>query len=199
MKKFDRLPLQQRKEEIMAAAMELFRIKGFAATTMENIVQQVSLSKGGVYRIYPSTSAILGDLILSGMHLRNAYYEQRIVQEQTAGNSLTPELLVRIIAESLLMYPQISSIYVEFLWEKQRNAQLESLYQQICDTTVRETTELIKKYGAGSILLADDSTLRRLTDAMNGAILSLHVLNLRKSISPDSLSPIIMNILQNEP
>ena len=35
MKKFDRLPPEKRKEEIKAAAMELFLNKGFAATTME--------------------------------------------------------------------------------------------------------------------------------------------------------------------
>ena len=177
MKKFDRLPLPQRKEEIQAAALELFREKGFAATTMENIVQAVSLSKGGVYRIYPSTAAILSDLMLCGMRLRNAYYEKRTRAWITRGHPLTLELLVDMIADSLLLYPDFSAVYVEFLWEKQRNQELEALYQQICATTVEETQALMLRYGADA-LLPGENTLRRLTDLMNAAVLSLHVLGL---------------------
>ena len=178
MKKFDRLPLQQRKEEIQAAALELFREKGFAATTMENIVQAVSLSKGGVYRIYPSTAAILSDLMLCGMRLRNAYYEKRTRAIITQGHDLTLELLVEMVADSLLLYPDFSAVYVEFLWEKQRNQELEALYQQICATTVEETQALMLRYEA-DLLLPGEDTLRRLTDLMNAAALSLQVLGLQ--------------------
>ena len=178
MKKFDRLPLRQRKEEIQAAALELFREKGFAATTMENIVQAVSLSKGGVYRIYPSTAAILSDLMLCGMRLRNAYYEKRTRACITQGHALTLELLVDMVADSLLLYPEFSAVYVEFLWEKQRNKELEELYQQICATTVEETRVLMLRYGADALLPGED-TLHRLTDLMNAAALSLRVLGLQ--------------------
>ena len=177
MKKFDRLPPEQRRQEIQAAALQLFGEKGFAATTMENIVERVSLSKGGVYRLYPSTQAILGDLMLAGMHLRNAYYESRVQQEIRAGRPLTMAVLVEMIADSLLLYPEFSTVYVEFLWEKQRNPQLEALYQQICAQTIAETTDLIHQYGAD--LLTTPGTLAHLTELMNAAILSLHVLKLQ--------------------
>ena len=180
MKKFDRLPPEQRRAEIRAAALRLFREKGFAATTMENIVEQVTLSKGGVYRLYPSTSSILEDLMLEGMHLRNNFYAQRVEEELAAGRALTLPFLVELIGDSLLLYPEFSAVYVEFLWEKQRNPELEALYQQLCATTVRETTELIRRCGAQELLLADESMLRRLTELMNAAILSLQVLDLRQ-------------------
>ena len=183
MKKFDRLAPEQRRQEIQAAALQLFCQKGFAATTMENIVQQVSLSKGGVYRIYPSTSAILSDLMLAGMHLRNAYYEECAKKRIGAGEPLTMQFLVEMIADSLLLYPDISTVYVEFLWEKQRSPQLEELYQTICDTTVTETTALIRQYGAEELLLAGPDTLKRLTELMNAAVLSLHVLGLQQDFA----------------
>ena len=178
MKKFERLPSWQRKEEIQTAALQLFKEKGFAATTMENIVQNVSLSKGGVYRIYPSTIAILNDLMITGMHLRNTYYEECVQKETAAGRPLTLPFLIEMISDSLLLYPDFSSIYVEFLWEKQRRPELETLYQKICAVTVEETTALIRKYEADSLLLDREDLLEQLTELMNAAILSLHTLNL---------------------
>ena len=183
MKKFDRLPPEQRKEEIRSAALELFREKGFSATTMENIVKRVSLSKGGVYRLYPSTAAILSDLMLEGMRLRNAYYEARVRQETAEGRPLTLSFLVEMIGDSLTIYPEFSSTYVEFLWEKRRNPELETVYRQVCAASMAETSELIRRYGADSLLSADPDTLERLTELMNATVLSLHVLGLEKPFS----------------
>ena len=180
MKKFERLPPETRKQEIQAAALKLFSEKGFANTTMENIVEQVSLSKGGVYRLYSSTSAILADLMLAGMRLRNAYYEKRVQQEIAAGRILTLPFLVEMIGDSMLLYPEISTVYVEFLWEKQRSRELEALYGEICRTTMEETLELIRRYGAESLLLDGKDTLVRLTEIMNATILSLRVLGMQQ-------------------
>lgn len=179
MKKFDRLPPEKRKEEIQVAALHLFNQKGFSATTMENIISEVSLSKGGVYRLYPSTTAILSDLMITGMHLRNAFYEAEVQKAVAQGKELTLNLLVHMIADSLLLYPGFSSVYVEFLWEKQRNPELEALYTEITKTTVKETTDLIRKCGAEEILLSGEVSLERLTDLMNATILSLHTLKLQ--------------------
>ena len=188
MKKFDRLPAAQRKEEIQQAALQLFIQKGFAATTMENIVAQVSLSKGGVYRLYPSTTAILSDIMLQGMQLRNAYYAQHVQALLAEGHSLDAPALVDMIIDSLLLYPDISAVYVEFLWEKQRHPELETLYQALCTTTIEATTTLIHQYGADALLLADAHTLQRLTDIMNAAILSLHVLHLEDAFEQSRAS-----------
>ena len=198
MKKFERLPIEQRKEEIQIAALKIFNQKGFAATTMENIIEQVSLSKGGVYRIYPSTTAILSDLMISGMHLRNAFYEERVRQEIESGKQLTLSSIVSMISDSLLLYPEFSSVYVEFLWEKQRNPELEELYKKVCETTIDETVELIKKYGAESILLTNKVFLESLTEIMNAAIISLHVLKLQNYYEEhkEKICEAITNILK---
>lgn len=179
MKKFQRLPPEKRKEEICLAAIELFNEKGFSKTTMENIVERVSLSKGGVYRLYPSTTAILKDLMINGMHLRNAFYEQCVCERIKENKKLDIDFLVSMVADSLLMYPQISSVYVEFLLEKRRNAQLQSLFDEITKTTVEETEALIKKYGADDILLCNQDMLARLSQLMNSAVLSMHILDLK--------------------
>ena len=194
MKKFQRLPPEKRKEEICIAAIELFNEKGFSKTTMENIVERVSLSKGGVYRLYPSTSAILKDLIINGMHLRNAFYEECVKQRIAKGEKLDLEFIVSMVADSLLMYPQISSVYVEFLLEKRRNEDLQTLFDEITNKTVEETTELIKNCGADDILL-NENILSRLTQLMNSAVLSMHILNLNNK---EDICKAITYVLKNE-
>ena len=184
MKKFTRLPPEARKQEIRQAALALFTEKGFGATTMENIVQRVSLSKGGVYRLYPSTQAILTDLILEGMHLRNAFYEDRVRQETGRGTGLSLHALVEMIADSLLLYPEISGIYVEFLLEKRRNTQLEQLYQQISRRSLEETRALIQAFGAEDLLM-NAGRLKKLEDLMNGSILAIQVLGLSQDFLRD--------------
>ena len=160
--------------------MKLFRRKGFGATTMENIVDSVSLSKGGVYRLYPSTTAILQDLILRGMHLRNEYYSTQVGRHMKSGEKMDLRMLVEIVTDSLLLYPEYAEIYVEFLWQKQRNPALQLLYQQICKASVGETVELIQQIGAQELLLMETDRLQQMTDLMNSAILSMYTLGLQQ-------------------
>ena len=195
MKKFDRLPPEKRKEEIKAAAMELFLNKGFAATTMENIVEKVSLSKGGLYRIYPSTADILSDLMIDGMRLRNAFYIQRATEVMEKGEKLEIRKIVDMICDSLLLYPEVSGLYVEFLWEKRRNEKLESLYQQICAISVEETLQLAKTCQAEEIL--DLKTMELITELMNTAILGIHILGIEESFlkNKEVLAEILTEVL----
>ena len=170
MKKFERLPLETRKKEIQTAALHLFNEFGFANTTMEKIIANVSLSKGGVYRIYSNPTEILKDLILSGMHLRNAYYQSQMESNKT----FQLDFIIETIVNSLFLYPDISKVYVEFLWEKQRNPELEALYQEICKQSIIDTTFLLKSYN----IPIQQEELKRIADIMNATILSLHTLHL---------------------
>lgn len=199
MKKFDRLPPEQRRQEICTAALRLFREKGFAATTMENIVSEVSLSKGGVYRIYPSTAAILSDLILQGMHLRNDFYLEAVRSRLAAGIAPDAKFVADTIVESLLQFQAFSEVYVEFLWEKRRNPELETLYQQIYETTAKETAALIGSFGVPPDSEGFPERMKLLADAMNAAILSIHVLSLRDAVTEkkEMLSELLLRLLQN--
>ena len=91
---------------------------------------------------------------------------------------MTLEFLVDMVADSLLLYPEFSMVYTEFLWEKRRDPELQALYEQICETTVRETEALISRFGADGVLAREQISLKLLTELMNSAVLSLHTLGL---------------------
>ncbi len=78
-------PRQRRKEarpqELLAAALELFVEKGFAATRAEEVAQHAGVSKGTLYLYYPSKEELfkavvrhnLSSLIAEGMELAGGY------------------------------------------------------------------------------------------------------------------------------
>lgn len=180
MKKFERLPVESRRAEIQSAATKLFLEKGFRATTMENIVEKVTLSKGGVYRIYPSTKAILTDLIIDGMHERNAFY-QRCAQELAAARvPIDISTIGDVIYEGMLLSAEVSTLYVELLVEKRHIPELELLYREICRETMKETLALMGQLHLTEPIAFDEDKLWRLTELMNTAILGIVILNHRE-------------------
>lgn len=66
---------EERLQEIQMAALELFLSKGYNNTTMEDIIHETTLSKGGFYNYYKSKDAILADLV----RLKNYNYLQQVI------------------------------------------------------------------------------------------------------------------------
>ncbi|MDO5713676.1 MAG: TetR/AcrR family transcriptional regulator [Tissierellia bacterium] len=61
---------QKRKREICMAAKDVFIRKGFKNATMEDVIEAVGMSKGGVYYYYKSTVEMLIDLCFIGAEFR---------------------------------------------------------------------------------------------------------------------------------
>ena len=62
----ERLPAEERKWKIRYAAKDVFLRKGFHNTTMEDVIAESGMSKGGVYKYYKSTTDMLYDLMEDG-------------------------------------------------------------------------------------------------------------------------------------
>lgn len=54
---------ETRPGELLAAALDMFRTRGFAATRMDDIAAQAGVSKGTIYLYYPSKQAIFEALV----------------------------------------------------------------------------------------------------------------------------------------
>jgi len=63
MGKYKRRSRKERIHEIQLAALEVFLEKGYRDTTMEDIIKNTTLSKGGFYNYYGNKDDILNDLI----------------------------------------------------------------------------------------------------------------------------------------
>lgn len=195
MKKYIRLSQEERQKEIKEAALPLFLQRGFSATTMESIVDQISLSKGGLYRIYPSTKAILADLLLDGMHTRNQFYLEKVKTFQQSGIAMNGRAVAELIFDSLFLLPETAELYVELLIEKRRDPELEILYQDICRQTMDETAVLISSLPLPAETRINLQGLLPLQQIMDAVTLSSVVLGLRSEL--DKWRTHLVNLIQN--
>lgn len=122
-----RLSPQDRKQEIMQAAGDVFIAKGFSNTTMEDVIAKTTLSKGGVYHYYKNTLDILRDIMLAGTRYRSRY----ILDHLDDPNFPTSDPCVfwsKMLALKSLEHNYFMPLYVQLLIEKQRNSELEDLF-----------------------------------------------------------------------
>lgn len=126
MPKFERKTKADRMKEIQDAAKEVFLTKGFRYTTMEDIVKNTSLSKGGVYQYYKSTKAILFDIMQSGNHFR---YErtEALIRTLKAGTSPAEVMTEACMAKIFDDVPE-KRLYLMFLAEILYDKEYEALF-----------------------------------------------------------------------
>lgn len=126
MPKFERKTKKARMQEIQDAAKEVFLRKGFRYTTMEDIIKKTSLSKGGVYRYYKSTKAILFDIMQNGNYFR---YErtENLIQKLSATESLAEMMTQACMAKLFDEVPE-KRLYLMFLAEILYDKDYEDLF-----------------------------------------------------------------------
>lgn len=112
---FERKTKAARMAEIRKAAKEIFLKKGFRYTTMEDIVKNTTLSKGGVYQYYKTTKAILFDIMQDGNYFR---FEQTEKIMQTLSGTASPaEMVTQACMAKLFDEVPEKRLYLMFLSE----------------------------------------------------------------------------------
>ena len=137
MVKNERMSYEKRKEEIKKVASKVFVEKGFSNTTMEDLVRETGLSKGGFYYYYKNTTDIIYDLMVEGINYRNEIIKKSLDIEK----EISIEFLAREMTKKVIDDTTLAGVYVEFLLAKKRNEKLEEIYK----TLVRKTIESFKK------------------------------------------------------
>lgn len=168
-----RLSPEKRKEEIKNAAMKLFMEKGFSHTTMENIINETGLSKGGFYHYYNSTSDILYDLMKDGIEYRNQVIKSKIGEFKND----EIEFMAERFYEKIVDDNPYMGIYIEFLLLKSKNSKLKTLFKILKEKTRKELFSFFEKLPNSFI---DDEKYTMLTDFINSLILGAGVLDARK-------------------
>lgn len=88
--------------------------KGFAHTTMEDLIRESGLSKGGFYHYYKSTTDVIYDMMLDGIAYRNTVIKSSLPLGKTAETDFIAEELTKKVSDTTIL----SSVYVEFLLAK---------------------------------------------------------------------------------
>lgn len=126
-----RLSFDERKQQIKRTAARIFTEKGFENTTMEDLVKETGLSKGGLYHYYKNTTGILYDIMLDGIVYRNKVIMRSIAD----GSQWSMEFLAEEMTKKAVDENELMPVYVELLLAKKRNSRLEEVYKQLERTT----------------------------------------------------------------
>lgn len=170
-----RLSAEERKQEIMQAAARVIIEKGLSSTTMEDIIAETTMSKGGVYHYYKSTLDIFKDLMLDGVAYRNRIIKEHF-DECKKGNEI--EFFAEQMLDKILDDNQYIPLYVEFLIEKKRNSELNKMFDELKKQTIDSARSIMKNI-PNSLIMEDSFNM--ITDFINAMILAADVLDARES------------------
>ena len=167
---------QIRKKEIREAAKKCFLNKGFQLTTMEDVITEVGMSRGGVYHHYGNTNEMFKDLMLDGNDYRN-----NLINEYLKNNRGKDKYqqMGDILVDKSLADTELMRLYTLLLQAKKYNQDLEKLYQKLKLNTTNELSLIAKQLGIKADIFGDGF----LVNYINAMILSSEVLCARNSFS----------------
>ena len=120
---------EKRKLEILEAAKKCFLEKGFQNTTMEDVIEKVSLSKGGVYYHYGSTYEMIYDFMKLGIKYRGEKNKTINTSKLTSLDAITEMMMERIYDEN-----EFKSIYAIFLKLQNEDKRLCEMFENLKET-----------------------------------------------------------------
>lgn len=165
----ERLPADERKRQIRYCAKDVFIRKGFHNTTMEDVIAESGLSKGGVYRHYKSTTEMMYDLMEDGRDYRYNVVDNFLKEHKDLDKY---DIISEIIVEKILADNELLAVYVMFLQEKNYDESLENLYLKLERETLINMRSLLKNMGINFDFIDD----RFFSDFINSLILGGEIL-----------------------
>ena len=138
-----RLTKEKRRKQIKDISLKLFVDKGYSKTTMDEIVQAVGISKGGMYHHFSNKEEIFLELLKDGSE-----YRKNLVLEYMRENSQSRrEKIIEILLDRILDKNPYKDLYTVFLIEMQTNKRFKELYEKIYEEGVNDFAEFCRKEG----------------------------------------------------
>ena len=170
-----RMLYEKRKEEIKKVAARVFVKLGFSNTTMEDLVKETGLSKGGFYYYYKNTTDIIYDLMVDGINYRNDIIKESLNIEK----EVSIEFLAREMTKKVIDNTTLTGVYVEFLLAKKRNEKLNEVYKKLEYKTIESFKNIninLENYNVSV------KKFELLAFFINSMILSSNILNARETL-----------------
>ena len=137
---------EARQKEILDAAKKVFIRQGFDSTTMEDIITETSLSKGGFYYYYKSTVDIMHDLMREGIAYRMSKINEFMAEYSSA---IDKQVASEMLVDKMLDDSELMSVYVVYLQAVKNNEELKALYPVLIEENLQLAYKDIKGSRAG--------------------------------------------------
>ena len=150
------------KQEVLEAALELFSVQGFEATSISQIAGAVGIRKASLYSHFESKQAILDALVkeVLGQYAEHSIFAGTDWEKNAEKLPLTPDEAVEMIQEQIryiIHDPYISRARKMLMIEQFQNQELAKLQtKQNYSDVMRYFTGMIKCLIQKGILAEDD-------------------------------------------
>lgn len=168
-----RLSAEDRKKEIQNAASKQFLKKGFKNTTMEDVIEQTTMSKGGVYHYYSSTRDILYDIMIEGTNYRYNLTKEKI--DNYYGKTIE-DLAAALIVDRMIDDNEFMDLYVMFLIEAKSDEKLKTLFNQLKEESIETFKDLLSSFDTS---ITEKIVGDFLIDFVNTFMIGTNILNAR--------------------
>ena len=170
-------PTQDRREQIMQAAMACFAKRGFHQTSMHDISAEAGISVGLIYRYFQNKEAVI-----SAMADRHKQEIQEILERARQASGLLESLEVLFTAHCGETEPQVVSAFVVDLFaEASRNPHVAELVRDVCETSMNGVTDLIAQSPEAQATHLTPREMAELIFAVNDGMLMRNVLKVGSS------------------
>lgn len=175
--------LEIRKAHIIKSAFNVFSRKGYALTSMDDIVKEASVSKGGIYHYFKSKEEIFLEIAEMRLGKRRSLIE-RLSREETV--SLFFEKYILMILESLKEEESIMTARFSFeFWAiLTRDPKLKSLAKERYDRFYQLLEDILRRGIKSGELRPDidiESTLYVMIATLDGMIYTNTVMGIEMS------------------
>src|SRR5256884_3007689 len=134
-------PTQDRREQIMQAAMACFAKRGFHQTSMHDISAEAGISVGLIYRYFENKEAVI-----SAMADRHKNEINEMLERARQAPTLLESLEILFTAHCCENEPRVISAFVVDLYaEASRNPHVAELTRDVLETAMKGVTELIAR------------------------------------------------------
>ena len=120
-----KLTPQERKGQIIQTSLQLFAVKGYENTTINNIIEDSGISKGGFYHHYASKEELLKDIVRMLIGDMVVIFEEIDGRNDLTALEKTNEYIRRVCAYKGDKVIEVAA-YLSELYSGGKNVQLES-------------------------------------------------------------------------
>src|SRR5438128_12406693 len=138
-------PTQDRREQIMKAAMACFAKRGFHQASMHDISAEAGISVGLIYRYFENKEAVI-----SAMADRHKQEIHELLERARHAPTLLESLEILFTAHCCENSPKMVSAFVVDLYaEASRNPEVANLVRDVLQTSMDGVTDLIARSPEG--------------------------------------------------
>ncbi len=139
-----RLSREERKKCIRSVALELIIDKGFANTSVQDIINKVGISKGGFYHYYNNKEQLFKEILEDTIEHRKV----KMIDYRNSNKDMTrSELLLEILLDKILDYNNYKKMFVKLVVEMPNNPKLIELYNDLDNNLVEDFVKFCREEG----------------------------------------------------